>query len=173
MHQKYLLFSVVLTLIAGIASNASSAEVINPANSARVRVYQQANITLYPGEFCYGSDNPQAIHAAKMGFSIFGTHKREGIPVTADIPGAYNEYVIQAGKPLTVMLQWEGEQKGVKVSCGPIGSTLYPQPGKDYDVTMGYSGNCFVQIRELYATSPGKAVARLAPAGSSFACYLK
>ena len=173
MRHKYLLIPVAMLSFAGLMREGLSSQSDDPFTSARIRVYQQANITLYPGEFCYGSDNPQAIHAAKMGFSIFGTHKREGMPVTADIPGAYNEYVIQAGKPLTVMLQWEGEQKGVKVSCGPIGSTLYPQPGKDYDVTMVYSGNCFVQIRELYATSPGKAVARLAPAGSSFACYLK
>jgi len=92
------------------------------------------------------------------------------MPVTDDISDSYNEYVIPAGGPLTVMLKWEAEKGGIKASCGPIGSTFYPQAGKNYDVTMAYAGNCFVQIRELLETSPGKATARQTPSSYSFAC---
>lgn len=138
--------------------------------NARVRVYQEAEITLYPGAYCYGGENAQMIEAARSIFSIFSTRKRVGMPETDDIEGSYNEYEIEAGKPLTVMLKWEAEKNGIKASCGPLGATFYPQYGHDYDITIGYQGNCYVQVRELVESSPGKAVARLTPTTSSFAC---
>jgi len=173
MHQKFLMIPVVFASLAGLMGVAQSSEFVDPANSARVRVYQEADITLYPGEYCYGSDNPQAIHATASLFSMLGLSKREGMPQTEDIPGSYNEYVIQAGKPVTVMLQWQAEKNGVQASCGPLGSTFFPQAGLNYDVTIGYAGNCFVQIRELYETSPGKAEAKMAPSSYSYVCSSK
>lgn len=174
MHQKIIMMmTVLLASLSGLMGEAQSSESVDPANGARVRVFQEAEITLYPGEYCYGSDSPAAIQASTSGFSIFRTNRRIGMPVTGDIEGAYNEYVIQAGIPVTVMLQWAAEKNGVQASCGPIGSTFYPQRGKNYDITIGYKGNCFVQIRELYETSPGKAEARSAAAGPSFACANK
>lgn len=173
MHLKYFIIPAVLAIFAGLNGEVQSAQSEQLVNSARVRVYQEANIMLYPGEYCYGSDSKQAIKASENGFSIFGTNKRVGMPVTEDISGSYNEYVIQAGQPVTVMLQWEAEKNGVRANCGPIGSTFYPQSGKDYDVTIGYSGNCFVQIRELFETSSGKASGRMAAASSSFPCTIK
>ena len=170
MHQKFLMIPVVFAALAGLMAAAHAAESVDPENSARVRVYQEADITLYPGEYCYGSDNPAAIHASASLFSMLGMSKREGMPETGDIPGSYSEYVIQAGKPVTVMLQWQAEKDGVQARCGPLGSTFFPQAGKSYDVTMGYAGNCFVQIRELYETSPGKAGAKMAASIYSFAC---
>lgn len=168
MHQKILMIAVLLASLAGFMGEAQSAD--DPTISAKVRVYQEADITLYPGEYCYGSDSPAAIHASTSGFWIFGFNKSVGMPETDDIPGSYNEYVIPAGIAMSVMLQWEGEKDGAKASCGPIGSTFYPQAGKNYDITMGSSGSCFVQIRELHETSPGKASAIATPSGFSFAC---
>ena len=173
MRQKYLMIAVLVVSFTGLMNRVESLPLDDPENVAKVRVFQKTEITLYPGDYCYGSDNPAAIDTSNRGFSIFGTHTRVGMPMNDDIPGDYNEYVIQAGKPLTVMLKWEAEKEGVKASCGPIGSTFYPQAGKNYDVTIGYSGSCIVQIRELYETSPGKADARLTPAGASFACLKK
>jgi len=173
MHQKIIMIPILLLSLSGLMAEAQSSESVELVNTARVRVFQEADITLYPGEYCYGSASPAAIHASSSGFSIFGTNKRAGMPVTGDIEGAYNEYVIQAGIPVTVMLQWAGEKNGMQASCGPIGSTFYPQMGKNYDVTIAYKGNCFVQIRELYETSPGKAEALPVAAGPSFACANK
>ena len=93
------------------------------------------------------------------------------MPETEDIPGAYNEYIIQAGQPLTVEMQWSLSEGGVKSGCGPLGATFFPQAGKDYDVAMLRSaGNCAVQVRALYHTTPGKAAAMLAPVSPSYAC---
>lgn len=173
MRLKFLVIAVLSISFAGLMRAALSSELPDPENSARVRVFQQGDITLYPGEYCYGPDNAAAIHASASGFSFFGGHKREGMPETEDIAGAYNEYVIQAGKPMTVMLQWEAEKNGVKASCGPIASVFFPQAGKNYDVAIGYAGNCFVQIRELYEISPGKAGAKIAVSGFAYACASK
>lgn len=173
MQQKIFVPAVLLISLALLAHSAFSTEAVDPANAARVRVYQEADITLYPGEYCYGSDSPNAIKAAATGFSIFGTRQRVGMPVTDDISATYNEYLIPAGKPVAVSLKWEAEKNGVKASCGPLGSTFFPQAGKDYDITIGYAGNCFVQIRELYPVAPGRAGARQAPAGPSYACANK
>ncbi len=161
-----LVLFIALAVFAGLAFSAQAQDL---TNTARIRVFKEADITLYPGEYCYGSDSPAAIHNSSGWLSIFSS-SRLGMPLTEDITSAFNEYVIEAGKPLTVMLHWEAERDGVKATCGPIGSTFYPQMGKDYDVTIGYAGNCFLQIRELFEISPGKAETRQVPAGSSFAC---
>jgi hypothetical protein len=170
MRQKYLMIPVLLASLACLMSEAQSAETDAPANTARLRVYLDSEVSLYPGEYCYGSNNPLAINTAATGFGLFNSHRREGMPVTEDIPGSYNEYVIPAGMPMSVMLKWSGEQDGVNASCGPLGATFFPQAGKDYDVSVGYAGSCFVQIRALYETSPGRASASQTPASSSFAC---
>ena len=173
MHHHYLIFPLLFASLAGFSGEGFSAQPDVPINAARIRVFQEAEITLYPGEYCYGSNNPQAIRASDGSPSMFFFNTKIGMPVTEDTPSAYNEYFIRAGMPMTVMLQWQAEKNGVKASCGPIGSTFYPQTGRDYDVSMSYTGNCFVRIRELYETAPGKATALLAPTSPSFACAPK
>lgn len=170
MYQKYLMIPALFALFAGLVSEAQAATLTDASNAAKVRVYQEADISLYPGEYCYGSNNPDAIHAARSNAGFFSFKKRENMPETGDIAGSYNEYVIPAGKPISVVLKWEAEKEGVKVSCGPVGSTFYPQPGKYYDVSMAYAGSCFVLIRELLETSPGKATATQTPASYSYSC---
>jgi hypothetical protein len=173
MHQKTLMIPVLLLAFAGLMNEALPAEPDISANTANIRVYQEGDITLYPGDICYGANNPAAIHAAASGFGIFNTHKRVGMPVTDDIPGAYNEYVIPAGLPMSVMLQGDGEKDGIKLHCGPTGAKFFPQAGRNYDVSMGYTGICSVQIRELFEISPGKAVTSRTPASPTFACPTK
>jgi hypothetical protein len=173
MHQKLLMIPVICTLLAGFSSISVAAEAQDAATSARIRVFKEAAVTLYPGEYCYGSNSPAAIQATEGETSIFSLNKKVGMPVTLDTPADYNEYVIAAGKPLTVMLKLEAVRDGVKASCGPLGATFYPQAGRNYDVTMGYAGSCFAQIRELLETSPGKAEARQFPSGASFPCAAK
>lgn len=173
MHHKYLLFIVLFAPLACLTGEAALAQSEVPLNTARIRVFQEAEITLYPGEYCYGSSNPQAIRASDGAPSMFSFNAKIGMPLTDDTPAAYNEFFIQTGRPMTVMLKWQAEKNGVKESCGPIGSTFYPQAEKNYDVTVGYSGSCVVRIRELYETTLGKASASPVPASFSFACAPK
>jgi hypothetical protein len=170
MHQKNVMVPVVWAALAAFSNLSVAAESQGFENIARIRVFKEAAVTLYPGEFCYGSNSPAAIQATEGKTSTFSLNKKVGMPVTLDMPADYNEYVIEAGKPLTVMLKLEAVRDGVKASCGPLGATFYPQAGRNYDVTMGYAGNCFAQIRELLEISPGKAEARQFPSGASFPC---
>lgn len=170
MYPKYLFIPLLFASLASVTGAAFSAPPAGTAATARVRVFQDAVITLYPGEYCYSPKNPQLIRAADGEPSMFSFYKKIGMPVTENMPSAYNEYLIEANKPMTVLLQWQADKNGVIASCGPTGVTFFPQAGKDYDVSMGYAGNCFVQVRELYETTPGKAAARPAPSGYSFAC---
>ena len=170
MHHHYLIFPLLFASIASFSGEAFSAQPDVPVNAARIRVFQEAEITLYPGEYCYGSNSPQAIRASDGSPSFFSFNTKIGMPVTDDTPSAYNEYAIRANMPMTVMLQWQAEKNGLKANCGPIGSTFYPQTGRDYDVSISYTGSCLVRIRELYEASPGKATASLVPTSPSFAC---
>lgn len=166
MRQKLLLIAGVMAGLAGQGCALADDAVY----LARVRVYQEADVTLYPGAYCYSDANPKMIRAAETGFSIFSTHKRLGMPETNDIPGNYNEFAVEGGRPVTVKLAWRAEKNGIKASCGPIAATFYPQAGRDYDVTIGYAGNCYVQVRELYPATPGKAGGKPAPTSPSYAC---
>lgn len=167
------MFTGLLSILAGLSSEAALAQSDEQFNVARIRVFQEAEITLFPGEYCYGSNNPQAIRASDGAPSMFSFNTKIGMPLTEDTPSAYNEYFIRTGRPMTVMLHWQDEKNGEKASCGPIGSTFYPQAGKSYDVTVAYAGTCVVRIRELYETAPGRAAASPVPASPSFACAPK
>ena len=169
MFKKYGVLFVILFSLLRFNSLFASDE-LDPNNMARVRVFREAVISLYPGEYCYGSGSPKVIHASKGVPSFFSYNTTIGMPVTEDTPKAYNEYAIAAGKPVAVMLQWQAEKNGQTASCGPIGAAFYPQAGRDYDVTIGYASSCYVQVRELYLIAPGKASAKRSPVGSSYAC---
>ena len=173
MHHNYLIFPVLFASLAGFSGEAFSAQPDALVNAARIRVFREAVVTLYPGEYCYGSNSPQAIRASDGTPWMFSFNTKIGMPLTDDTPSAYNEYFIRAGMPMTVMLQWQAEKNGVNASCGPIGSTFYPQPGRNYDVTLVYTGSCFVRIRELYETTPGRAATLRTPVSPSFACAPK
>jgi hypothetical protein len=169
MHQLYKRsFSLLMLAGAVCMSNFSHADAFN--NVARLRVFKEAIIVLYPGEYCYGSNNPAAIIASEGVPSIFSRNSKIGMPVTTDTPANYNEYLIEAGKPFTVVVELKAERDGVKASCGPIGATFFPQTSRDYDVSIGYSGSCFVQVRELSEISPKTVISRMVPTSPSFAC---
>jgi len=161
---------IVISFSLLLSKSLFASEELDPNNMARVRVFREATISLYPGENCYGSKSPQLIHASTGVPSFFSYNTTIGMPTTEDTPKAYNEYTIAAGKPVAVMLQWQAEQNGQTASCGPIGATFYPQAGRDYDVTIGFASSCYVQVRELYLVAPGKATAKRSPVGSSYAC---
>ncbi len=165
MRHKWLWLGLVAGCMVQFSALAEEA-----AYPARVRVYQEGEITLYPGAYCYSEDNPEKILAAEIGFTIFSTHKRLGMPETGDIKLNYNEYVVPGGKPVTVKLFWQAEKNGMRASCGPLASTFYPQAGHDYDISLGYATGCFIQIRELFTIGKDKATATPAPSGASYPC---
>lgn len=170
MPQKSRTYLLVCLALAASGGAVSSVQADTYANVARIRVFKEAKIVLYPGEYCYGSANPSAIQASDGTPSLFSRNIKIGMPLTPDTPADYNEYLIEAGKPFTVTAQLEAERNGVTASCGPIGATFFPQPSRDYDVTLAYTGTCYVQIRELSEISRGTVISRVVPSSPSFAC---
>lgn len=173
MHQKKFMIPVVFAMLSGFCSLGGTAVAQVDTNTARLRVFKEAAVTLYPDEFCYGSASPEAIQATDGKGSIFSFNKKVGMPVTLDTPSSYNEYIIEAGRPFTVMLTLDAVRDGVKTSCGPLGTTFYPQAGRNYDVTMRSAGQCYAQVRELHESSPGKVEVRYLPTVPSFPCGAK
>lgn len=159
-----------LILLAGLSGWVGHSVAAEPNSVARIRVFKEAKVALYPGDYCYGANNPAVIQASEGEASFFSMNKKIGMPVTNDTPADYNEFVIEANKPLTVVLWLDAERDGVKAACGPIGATFIPMMGRDYDLTMGFSGVCLVQLRELSEVSAGEVISRVVPASPSFAC---
>jgi len=79
MHHNYLIFPLLFASLAGFSGEAFSAQPDVPVNAARIRVFQEAEITLYPGEYCYGSNSPQAIRASDGSPSMFSFNTKNGI----------------------------------------------------------------------------------------------
>jgi hypothetical protein len=170
MHQKYRIFVLALFALASLAGVCNFAFAVDAGNVARIRVFKESKVILNPGDYCYGSHNASAIEASDGAPSMLSWNRKVGMPLTEDTPANYNEYIIEAGKPLSLVLYLEGERDGVKVSCGPLGATFFPQPSRDYDLTMGFTGVCVVQLRELSEISPGMVITRVVPTSPSFAC---
>lgn len=145
----------ILGFLAGCASTPQ--QNVNAETAAKIRVFHGTSVYMYPGSSCYGGDNPEKIYGAG-GFSMLTANTKVGMPVTDDIPWSYHEYLIPSGKPLTLEMYYSAEGDGMRHSCGPIGATFTPEPGKFYDTSMIFaSGQCSIQLRELHETSPGKA----------------
>lgn len=170
MHQKSRIFVLALFALATCGGMCHVSWALDTGNVARIRVFKESKVVLNPGDYCYGTHNPSAIVASEGAPSLFSINHKVGMPLTDDTPANYNEFIIEAGKPLSLVLYLEGERDGVKVSCGPLGATFFPQPGRDYDLTMGFTGVCVVQLRELSEISPGMVITRVVPTSPSFAC---
>jgi hypothetical protein len=167
LNKNIMLRVLVLVGMAGWFGYSVAAE---PDSTARIRVIKEAKVMLFPGAYCYSASNPAAILASEGEASFFSMNKKIGMPMTSDTPANYNEFLIEANKPLTVALWLDVERDGVKAACGPIAATFIPMMGRDYDLTMGFAGVCRVQLRELSAVSADEVISRVVPASPSFAC---
>lgn len=166
---KKISFVATLALLGGCTS--TPPQVVDADHSAKIRVFHGTAVYMYPGQTCYGEKNQETIHAAAGGFSMLVANKKVGMPTTDDIPWSYHEYVIPAGKPLTLEMTWATEGGGVRQSCGPVGATFTPEVGKYYDTSMLFAkGGCSIQLRELIETSPGKASTQIKTTTPAYAC---
>lgn len=137
----------------------------DPATQARIRVFHGTAAYLYLGDVCDHSAHP-VIHAGVGGFSYFVANKKIGMPATDDLPFSYNEYVIPAGKPITVNMYWQAQKaNGAWDYCGPFYQMFTPEAGQDYDTLMKFSwGVCKgMEVRKLVSGENGKANTISAP----------
>jgi hypothetical protein len=151
---------IIVTAVACIAGCASAPTKVpyDTSKEARIRVIHGVGVFLNPESTCYGENVPGRIHAAAGGFSMLAPNKKIGMPVADDTPRSYHEYVTPAGRPLTVEMMYAiSNMGGWSNTCGPIGATFTPAPGKDYETWMHIGGGrCKIEVRELEEIAPGK-----------------
>lgn len=141
---------------------------------ARIRVFHDVGVYMYPNKTCYSEDKSEAIHASAGGFSMLVPNQKIGMPPSENMGRSYHEFLIRAGEPLTLEMHYAVQMTtpGQKItnSCGPIGATFVPQAGKDYEAAMIFNGGyCKVGVSELQAvpSKPSKPIPiTLVPAGA-------
>lgn len=176
-----------LFLLAGCATPAGIMPLAtyNPATDARIRVDNgSGQMWLFPNQTCTQVDVPRRI----LGVTHFPSTKTAynpaltkivdiGMPKPDQLHGpTYNELVIQAGQPLTIMGSQEyfnGDTNPLDNSidaCGPVFTTLDPKPGHDYEVFMPVAGNCALFLRELKTEVGMVKAIPVAPASGALQC---
>lgn len=147
------------------------------ATDARIRVFSLPHSTfLYPGATCYSRDDPNLIRAHTGGknfgmfnaFATLASNRKIGMPESGKMPFTYHEYVIPAGKPLTIESSLRtttsarvnsGVSTRSQTGCGPLGVTFMPEAGKDYETGLVFNWNegiCWIAVVELVPASEGK-----------------
>lgn len=107
---------------------------IDPAKAAHIRVtstnaagwYQKTH--LYPDATCAHYDNPQKI----IGNGFLAGSKSLNMPKTAETSAQFREYVVPAGKPLTVQMTLSHDDE----RCGPIYAKFVPVAGRMYEIDI-------------------------------------
>ena len=158
----------------------------DPATEARIRVYVSHRLVhtyvstfLFPERSCYTQHNPgnmiqahiEGVSTGALFFPPFQKNREIGIPKNPNMPPEYNEFVITANQPLTIVSMLNDSLnaipgnrltfRGGQWRCGPIAMTFIPQPGHDYETSLqiskGASGNhyCFIQLQRLIQTPEG------------------
>jgi hypothetical protein len=60
------------------------------------------------------------------------------------------EYVVEAGKPLTISSSTQSSGGNISYSCSPHAMTLTPVAGQDYDVFQDSNGKqCWISARRI------------------------
>lgn len=160
---------VVSLLLVGLLSACASREQarvpFDPEREARIRVFHGPSVYIYMGDVCDGSA-PPVIHAASGGFSYGVRNIRLGMPVADDTPWSFHEYVIPAGRSVTVRLHWQAQNAGGRwESCGPTHLRFIPEAGQDYETFMKFRGGTCVggEVRKLVKGPGGTITTAFAP----------
>lgn len=155
MRLGWRLFGAVLLvgLLSACVSAPSPISTYDPQLHARIRVFHISSMLLYFGNICEGEVNGFTELSAG-GWSTFARKRDLGMPHTAKKPWPfYQEYVIPAGKPLT-MRAWlpSGDRSHAWPQCGPPSYIVFtPKAGGDYEAYMDIRKNiCHgVQVNQI------------------------
>jgi hypothetical protein len=137
----------------------SQSEIYAPDTHARIRVYFGVSTRFYfntaceprNGSFGYGASGGVAVAKPRM---FYLANTTIGMPVPEDAYRYYDEYVIKANQPLTIMLDTGGwSQNGGFVTTRArrhATGTFVPVPGADYEAFAdGENGGLGLVVRRL------------------------
>lgn len=147
--------------------------------TARVRIDDGLPIRVYPSRACYSrrawvrNEDPKPYSSPETYTAVNRVVKTSeplhiDIPVTPITPSLYNEYYVEANKPVLVSVSYEFDTSGYKgapgttATCGPLYVTFTPRSGVDYEVrgkmkNGGFLGQkyCSAEISEVVAGDNG------------------
>lgn len=136
--------------------------------SARIRILTDngaGGAIFRPGESCYKGLFERDDNKVVVGDGFWSAWKYSSRSITIGMPTSprkwmtvdglefkdlIREYVVPAGKPLTVAIVVSNSAGNFHSSCTPPATTFAPTPGQDYDIFMNSaSGRCWVEVRRI------------------------
>ncbi|PTB26077.1 hypothetical protein C9I56_24990 [Paraburkholderia caribensis] len=136
--------------------------------SARIRILTgngAGGAFFRPGEACYKGLFERDDNKVVVGDGFWSAWKYSSRSITIGMPASprkwmtvdglefkdlIREYVVPAGKPLTVAMTVSSSAGNYHSSCTPPATTFAPEPGQDYDIFMNNEGRrCWVEVRRI------------------------
>ncbi|KWD11438.1 hypothetical protein WM34_15375 [Burkholderia ubonensis] len=144
--------------LAGCAAQGGTPGAYDAAKDARIRAYWGPVVYFHFNRACRPPESvltgyPDTIVATKPGLSAL-VNKTVGMPVPDDAAKYFHEYVVPAGKPVTITSESNYQDfrngKVVRVTEAPVSGTFVPAAGHDYEV-RGSAGSApnHLTLREL------------------------
>jgi hypothetical protein len=140
----------------------------DPTVSARVRFLTgngTKSASFKPNSTCYRSAWENDADAVQVDDGYLAAWKYSSQSVTIGMPPSprpwmrvdglqfkdmIKEYVVDAGKPMTVSMLASSSAGNVSYSCRAPSATFTPQAGHDYDVFEEFEGRrCWMSVREI------------------------
>jgi hypothetical protein len=185
---------LMVAIVSGCSlENTEQKSVAGP--TARIRIDEGMTVYVYPGKQCFkkllwgGRDKDFQPYTAPatytVGYKVVKTSPpiHLGMPVTPSTPTLYNEYYVEAHKPVMISvsdssnLPAYGNAPGYTTFCGPVYSTFVPEAGKDYEI-KGVAGSinafgrqdCGASIGQILKQDQGVAFLTPVPADPAVPC---
>ncbi len=171
--------ALVMLALAGCATQGGTHATYDPAKDARIRAYWGPVVYFHFNRGCRPPESllagyPDTIVATKPGLSAL-VNKTVGMPVPDDAAKYFHEYVVPAGKPITITSRANYQDlrggKPVRVSDPPVSGTFVPTAGHDYEV-WGSAGSAYdrLTLRELHVDAGGRVTATTRPISPAPVC---
>lgn len=161
----------------------------DPAVSARIRVLStnaSGGAAFRPAQGCYRGLLESDDRIVKVSDGFWAAWKYSSKSETIGMPPSprdsmrveslkfkdlIREYVVPAGKPLTVLMSTSGSAGNVYSSCRPPAVMFTPTAGQDYDIFMDSArGRCWIAARQIDGYGMDEPVAvKVAPKCSNVA----
>ncbi|MBN3787579.1 hypothetical protein [Burkholderia sp. Ac-20353] len=170
--------ALAILALAGCATQGGTNSTYDPTKDARIRAYWGPVVYFHFNRGCRPPEAllagyPDTIVATKPGLSAL-VNKTVGMPVPDDAAKYFHEYVVPAGKPITITSRasYQDMQGGktVRVSDPPVSGTFVPAAGHDYEV-WGSAGSAYdhLTLRELHVDA-GRVTATPLPIAPAPVC---
>jgi hypothetical protein len=169
------------------SAGASAQSPGSASDKARIRVFGQNGtlVEFYENSQCVGGKGTMTKVFGGLGdafSSFFGRSKNTSIgmketPTTQNLAKRdgllskvyFREYEVPANQPLALRMHFQ--DIGSRSSCGDIGGTFKPEPGKEYEVLLDFEPKlCITTVQEILQDEQGAISLQKVALGSTYKC---